>query len=57
MATVESYDVVSDTWRHHSDMPSAHCSCAYVARDNKLYVIGGLSLSGATNCISIFSPL
>lgn len=45
--TAEAYDPVSNTWTQITNIPSAHCSCAYIlTSQNKLHIIGGLSLNG-----------
>ena len=32
-------------------MALSHCSCASIIHDNRLFVIGGLSAQGPTNCM------
>ena len=47
---VEVYDWVNDNWTKVKDMPTTHCSCAYIMKDDKLAVIGGLSSTGPSSC-------
>lgn len=49
----ESYCLETDTWRKEADMPSSHCSCAYIVHKNKLYVAGGLSMAGPSKNVDI----
>lgn len=46
---VEAYDLSSNKWVELGNIPTTHCSCAYIMWDSKLYVIGGLSLQGPSN--------
>ena len=53
--TVEIYDPETDTWSSGKNMALSHCSCAYITHHGKLYVIGGLSAQGPTNCMECIS--
>ncbi|XP_076468690.1 uncharacterized protein LOC143299397 [Babylonia areolata] len=55
LSLVESYDVETKTWRKEGDMNSTHCSCAYITHSNRLYVAGGLSLQGPSNCVDVLA--
>ena len=48
---IEIYDPETDSWSSGKEMPLAHCSCAYILFEEKLYVMGGLSGQGPTNCV------
>ena len=53
LSVVESYSHETDSWRKEKDMPSTHCSCAYIVHNQRLYVAGGLSLQGPSNCVDV----
>lgn len=53
--SIEIYDIEADTWSKGKDMAMSHCSCAYITHHGKLYVIGGLSAQGPTNCVECIS--
>ncbi|XP_025107322.1 kelch domain-containing protein 8A-like [Pomacea canaliculata] len=53
LAIVESYCPSTDKWQQEKPMPSTHCSCSYLVHNGCLYVAGGLSLQGASNCIDV----
>lgn len=36
-------------------MPTTHCSCAYILKNDKLAVIGGLSTTGPSSCTEALS--
>ena len=42
----EAYDPVKDDWTAISNIPTAHCSCAYITFQGRLHIIGGLSIGG-----------
>ena len=49
--TIELYDVDTDEWTTAAPMSLAHCSCAHINHEGRLYVFGGLSPNGPTNCV------
>ena len=55
LVTVESYGREADGWRREKDMPSTHCSCAHLVHHLRLYVAGGLSLQGPSNCVDVLT--
>lgn len=55
LSVVESYSLDTDSWQREKDMPSTHCSCAYIVHNLRLYVAGGLSLQGPSNCVDVVS--
>ncbi|XP_074644901.1 kelch domain-containing protein 8A-like [Tubulanus polymorphus] len=46
LATVEAYDISTDSWSQLPDMPSTHCSCSFLQYKKCLHVMGGLSVKG-----------
>jgi hypothetical protein len=52
---VESFDVSTKTWQSEKDLPSTHCSSAYIVHNNTFYVGGGLSLQGPSNSVDVVS--
>lgn len=44
--SVEAFDWGSRKWAETTDMPSAHCSCAHITHNGRLFVLGGLSMNG-----------
>lgn len=42
----EAYDPEADTWTSLANIPTAHCSCAYIMFQDKLHIVGGLSIGG-----------
>ena len=49
--SVEGYDWESNTWSKLPNMPTSHCSCAYITFNGKLHIIGGLSMKGPSNAM------
>ena len=47
----EVYDLASDSWTPLPDMPTTHCSCAFIMYQGRLHVIGGLSVNGPSNAM------
>jgi len=54
LATVESYDLVSDSWSQATDMPMPRHHASTVALDGRLYVIGGHKGLGFTPQSEVF---
>lgn len=52
---VEAYDWVGDTWSEIKACPTTHCSCAFTMHDDRLLVIGGLSMAGPSSSMEALS--
>lgn len=55
LQTVEAYDWVGDTWSEIKACPTTHCSCAFTMHDDRLLVIGGLSMAGPSSSMEALS--
>lgn len=55
LQTVEAYDWVGDTWSEIKACPTTHCSCAFIMQDDRLLVIGGLSMAGPSSSMEALS--
>lgn len=55
LQTVEAYDWVGDTWSEIKACPTTHCSCAFTMQDDRLLVIGGLSMAGPSSSMEVLS--
>ncbi|XP_060062953.1 kelch domain-containing protein 8B-like [Ylistrum balloti] len=53
--SVEAFDWGSKEWSEVTDLPSAHCSCAYIMLNGRLHVVGGLTLGGAGKKVEALS--
>ena len=49
--STQAYDLATDTWSDLPDMPTPHCSCAFITFQDKLHVIGGLSMGGPSGAM------
>jgi N-acetylneuraminic acid mutarotase len=50
--TVEEYDIASDSWSSKSDMLTSRSMHASVIYNNKIYVMGGVTISGSSTLLS-----
>ena len=55
LTSTEGYDYSTDSWSQLPDMPNPHCSCASMAFQDRLYVIGGLAPGGPSNAVDALS--
>lgn len=54
IAEVEAYNSDSDQWvAMTTPLPAPQCSASQVVYQGRLYIIGGLSLSGPTDSVSV----
>ena len=51
LSEVEAYDVNKDKWTRLLDIPTPHCSCAYIGYRGRLHIIGGLSIGGPSGAM------
>lgn len=52
---VEAYNWRTDTWTEIKSCPTTHCSCAFTMLNDRLFVIGGLSLGGPSSSMEALS--
>jgi len=52
---VEGYDVATNTWTQLAPMRAAACSVSHVEFQGKLYLVGGLSLTGPAAAVQAMS--
>jgi N-acetylneuraminic acid mutarotase len=59
LATVERYDIETDTWSTVAPLPSARADLAAVAHGGDIYVFGGCMFSPATvtNAVDVYDPV
>jgi hypothetical protein len=58
LATVERYDIETDTWRTAAPLPSPRSDLAAVARGGKIYVFGGcLGMQAAIPNVDVYDPV
>ena len=55
---VEVFDYKNMSWSDSCDMPTAHCSAAMTVLNGRLFVIGGLTIGGASKRVEAlgFTP-
>jgi len=58
IATVEEYDIATDTWAQKADMPLDRTTMAVVAVNDKIYVIGGMTFPEMTLnlAVNVYDP-
>lgn len=57
LATVERYDIDTDTWSTVAPLPSARSDLAAVAHGGKIYVFGGCAPLGFRNDVDVYDPV
>jgi N-acetylneuraminic acid mutarotase len=58
LATVERYDIATDTWSTVAPLPSPRSDLAAVARGGKIYVFGGcLGTTAAIKNVDVYDPV
>jgi N-acetylneuraminic acid mutarotase len=56
LASVERYDVATDTWTAVAPLPSARSDLAAAAVGGKVYVFGGCNASGFLDTVNVYDP-
>jgi hypothetical protein len=57
LATVERYDIDTDTWSTAASLPSARSDLAAYTQGGKIYVFGGCTAFGFTNAVDVYDPV
>jgi N-acetylneuraminic acid mutarotase len=56
LATVEKYDIDTNTWSPVAQLPTPRSDLAAVARGGKIFVFGGCSSTGVTGEVDMYDP-